>query len=217
MADIKYILCDFWGTVAQIGVYSPVKKIRHTLGLHNVEFGEYVNRMQKVLLGQEYPNMREAFEAVAKEFDVSISEEQLDELVGMWNKSWIMAKPLPYIKETFGRLSDKYTFVLVANTDSKSIENCLDKFGWKDLFARTFYSCDVGAIKTEPAFLEHVLSELGATASECVFLGDGVNSDMKPAEDSGMIGILIDRRDRQEYSPKIRRIEGLGLAIEKLS
>ena len=70
MTDIQYILCDFWGTVAQLGVYSPVKKIRHTLGLGEIEFGEYVNRMQKVLLTQNYQSMKEAFEAVACEFDV---------------------------------------------------------------------------------------------------------------------------------------------------
>mgnify|MGYP002621442266 CR=1 FL=1 len=128
----------------------------------------------------------------------------------MWNKSWIMARPLPFIKETFEKLSGQYKFVLVANTDSKSISNCLEKFGWSELFSDVFYSCDLGCIKTDPAFLEKVLEALDAEANECVFLGDGVNSDMKPAEAAGIKGIFIDRRDRQEYQTTIRRIEELG-------
>lgn len=216
MAKVEYVLCDFWGTLAQIGVYSPVKKIRFTFGLQNIDFSEYVNRMQHALLSKVYPSMKEAFEAVAEEFDVEVSEEQLEELVGMWNKSWIMAKPLPYIKENLERLSSKYKFVLVANTDLKSIQNCLEKFGWTHLFSDVFYSCDIGCIKTDPKFLATVLDRLEAEPEECVFLGDGVNSDMLPAENAGIKGILIDRRDRQEYSCKIRRIEELDRAIEKL-
>ncbi len=216
MSEIKYILCDFWGTLAQLGVYSPVKKIKHILGLDEIDFAEYVNRMQNVLLTKNYPSMREGFEAVAAEFDVSVTDEQLDELVGMWNKSWIMARPLPYIKETLVKLGGQYQFVLVANTDPKSVHNCLDKFGWTDLFSNVFYSCDIGCIKTDPSFLVKVLESLDADASECVFLGDGVNSDMVPAEKAGITGILIDRRDRQDFGLKIRRIEEISRVIEKL-
>lgn len=216
MAKIQYVLCDFWGTLAQLGVYSPVKKIKYTLHLEDVDFGEYVNRMQNVLLTKSYPSMREAFQAVADEFEVPVNDEQLDELVGMWNKSWIMARPLPFIKENLKKMSSKYKFVLVANTDPKSVHNCLDKFGWTDLFSNVFYSCDMGCIKTNPEFMSKVLESLEADASECVFLGDGINSDMLPAEKAGITGVLIDRRDRQEYALKIRRIEDLDKAIENL-
>ena len=213
---IQYILCDFWGTVAQIGVYSPVKKIKQILGLNDIDFLEYVNRMQTVLLTKNYPSMREGFEAVAAEFEVEVSDAQLDELVGMWNKSWLMARPLPFIKENLSKLSSDYKFVLVANTDAKSVSNCLEKFGWTDLFSEVFYSCDMGLIKTDPEFLKKVMESLDTTASECVFLGDGVNSDMIPALAAGMKGILIDRRDRQEFGLKIRRIEELGKIIDNL-
>ena len=127
-----------------------------------------------------------------------------------------MARPLPFIKETLEKLKGQYQFVLVANTDAKSIQNCLEKFGWTELFSDVFYSCDLGCIKTDPAFLSKVLEALDADAEECVLLGDGVNSDMKPAEAANIKGILIDRRDRQEYPVKIRRIEELGRAIERL-
>ena len=39
---------------------------------------------------------------------------------------------------------------------------------------------------------------------------------MLPAEKAGITGVLIDRRDRQEYALKIRRIEDLDKAIENL-
>ena len=74
----------------------------------------------------------------------------------------------------------------------------------------------MGCIKTDPNFLSKVLESLDADATECVFLGDGVNSDMVPAEAAGIKGILIDRRDRQEYDLKIRRIEELDRIIERL-
>jgi HAD superfamily hydrolase (TIGR01549 family) len=216
MAKIQYILCDFWGTLAQLGVYSPVKKIKLTLGLNEIDFSEYVNRMQKVLLANNYTSIREGFIAVAEEFNVAVSDSQLDELVGMWNKSWILARPLPYINENLQKLSKDYKLIVVANCDSKSVSNCLEKFGWSKFFSNVFYSCDIGHIKTDPAFLSKVLESIDASADECVFLGDGVNSDMKPAKSAGITGILIDRRNRQEYGLKIRRIEELGKVIESL-
>ncbi len=46
------------------------------------------------------------------------------------------------------------------------------ELGYDDLFDRSFYSCELGAAKPEPAFFAAVLDTLGAAAPEVLFVDD---------------------------------------------
>ena len=84
----KAILFDFWGTLVENGVWSPIKQVRNILEI-KLPFPEYVVRMEKAMMTSKFNNLKEAFENVCKEFNLEINNDKIDSLVGMWNKSWM--------------------------------------------------------------------------------------------------------------------------------
>ena len=197
---VNAIIFDFWGTLVENGVWSPIKQVRNILGVR-LPFSEYVVRMEKAMMTNKFPSLTEAFEAVAKEFDIPLSGRQKEELIGMWNKSWMLAKPYQETVNVLEQLKEEYRLILVSNTDCFSLPKVLDKFGLEKYFDKVFLSCEIGSIKTDEEFLSKVLTDSGLDVKDCVFVGDSILSDMKAAEKCAMKAVLIDNSDQLRASP----------------
>ena len=130
-------------------------------------------------------------------------------LVGMWNKSWMLAAPYSETEESLKKLRENYKIILISNTDCFSIPKVMEKFNLFDYFDDTFLSCDEGMIKTEKKFLKTLLDRLELNVEDCVLVGDSILSDVKAAEEIGMKAILIDRNNRRTYNPKINNLKEL--------
>jgi len=208
---VKVILLDFWGTLVENGVWSPVKQVRNILGIR-VPFSEYVVRMEKAMMTTKNENLKEAFVKVCQEFSIEQDEEKIEKLVGLWNKSWMLAQPYEEVVEVLNELKSKYKIVLVSNSDPFSIENVMDKFQLRELFDHTFLSYQVGKIKSDPNFFKHILNELQVDIEDCVMVGDSIQSDIIPARSLNIKAILIDRRNTRDYHPKIKNL----LELEKV-
>ncbi len=203
----KTILLDFWGTLVENGIWSPIKQVKRILNIH-AQFSEYVIRMEKVMMTKTFPSLKEAFQAVAEEFNIQPDEAQLDELVGMWNKSWMLSQPYDETKEILQRLKDEgNTLILISNSDSVSITNALEKHDLKKFFDEVYLSFEIGMIKSDPAFLNKVLKDKNKETS--ILIGDSIHSDMESAEKAGIMGILIDRRGTRTYKNKIKSLKEL--------
>ena len=202
---VKAILFDFWGTLVENGVWSPIKQVKNILNIR-LPFPEYVVRMEKAMMASKFDDLKSAFTAVCKEFNLEVNEDKIGQLVGIWNKSWMLAQPYEETINALKMLKEKYTLVLVSNTDSFSVEQVMSKFDMKDLFDHTFFSYDLGLIKTEERFFKQVLSEINLTAEDCVVVGDSVQSDIVAAKKGGIKAILIDRRNSRDYHPKIKTL-----------
>ena len=209
---IKAILFDFWGTLVENGVWSPTKQVQRILNI-KLNFPEYVVRMEKAMMTKPFDSLTAAFNAIGEEFSIKIDERQMEELIGLWNKNWMLAKPYLETKETLESLQKRYDLILVSNTNSLGINNVLDKFDLGKYFKRTFLSCDLGLIKTDSKFFEKVLSKLKLQPQEVVMVGDSVQSDMKAAKDAGIKGILIDRRNSREYEYRITNLKQITEVI----
>ena len=205
---VKAILLDFWGTLVENGVWSPIKQVQQILQI-NLPFSEYVGRMEQAMMTKKFDSLKEAFEAVCEEFKVQCDEEKMEELIGMWNKSWMLAKPYEEVQEELEKLKKEYTLILVSNTDNFSINQVLDKFKLRDLFDHVFLSYEMGSIKTDKKFLKKVLKEAELAAEDCVFVGDSILSDMEAAKEAGIKGVLMDHKQRQHFHPKIRNLKEL--------
>ena len=206
----KAIILDFWGTLVEQGVRSPVKQIRYILHIR-VPFSEYITRMERAMMTKEFSTLEEAFKSVCQEFKIQVNERRIEELIGMWNKNWMLAQPYEETKEVLQSLKEKYQLVLVANSDNKSIKNVLEKFDLTEYFNKIFYSYELGMIKTNPEFLKKVLSDLHLQPEECIFIGDSMQSDITPAKTAGIPAILVDRRDSRDFSPKVTNLKELEL------
>ena len=210
---VKVIILDFWGTLVENGVWSPIKQVKEILGIR-LPFSEYVVRMEQAMMTQKFQTLKEAFENLCTEFDVECNDQKLEILVGMWNKSWMLAKPYPEVKEVLQDLKGRYKLVLISNTDCFSVNNVLDKFKMRGLFSEIFLSCDLKLIKTDQQFFKTVLEKIQCQAEECTLVGDSIQSDMLAAQQAGIKAILIDRKDSRDFNPKINNFKELPAELE---
>ena len=209
---VKAILFDFWGTLVENGVWSPTKQVKNILQI-NLPFSEYVVRMERAMMAQKFDSLKEAFENVCKEFNVECPEDRMEQLIGMWNKSWMLAKPYEDVLPALEKLKQKYKLILVSNTDAVSILRVLEKFKMVELFDKKYLSYEVGMIKTDKNFLKMVVDDMGVGVEDCVIVGDSMQSDMQPAERIGMKAILVDRKGSREYSPCIKTLNELEMQL----
>ena len=177
-------------------------------------FSEYVVRMEKAMMTSKFNNLKEAFENVCKEFNLEINNDKIDSLVGMWNKSWMLAQPYQEIKEILTELRKNNQIILVSNTDCFSIKQVMEKFNLDELFDKVFLSCEIGMIKTDQNFFKHVLTDLNLTTDDATMVGDSIQSDIMAAKRMDMKAVLIDRRNTRDYHPKIKSLNELSRVLE---
>lgn len=211
---IKALIFDFWGTLVENGVKSPTKQVKQTLGIR-MPFPEYVTRMERAMMTKQFPALKEAFQSVCREFAIDCPEQVLEELVGLWNASWMLAKPYDEVQEVLSQLHKKYRLILISNTDASSIHHVLDKFSLQGFFERILLSCDLGMIKTDKNFLKTVLTESNIAMEDCLLIGDSIQSDIIPAQRIGMKTILIDRHGKRDFSPKINNLQEIEMVITR--
>ena len=205
---MKAILFDFWGTLVENGVWSPVKQVKDMLHI-TVPFSEYVVRMERAMMTEKFPTLRDAFLQVFQEFHIEKDEEVLQELVGMWNKSWMLAQPYEETAEVLKRLQEKYLLLLLSNSDCFSVKNVLDKFKLQPYFTKIFLSYEIGLLKTDKSFMKVVLDDVRLLVEDCVLVGDSLQSDIAAAQKIGMDAILVDRKNTRPFEKKIKSLREL--------
>jgi len=202
---IKAILFDFWGTLAEQGVYSPIKQVRNILRIR-MPFPEFVIRFEKAMMLHPFNDLQDTFLSLGEELNIEITRREMDDLIGMWNKSWMLAELYPEVEDALKQLKEKYTLVLVANTNKSYVEKVVEKFKLSSYFDKVFLSYQEGMIKTDREFFLRVVQELGLSVEECVMVGDSMQSDILAAQEAGMKAILVDRKNARDYAPKIARL-----------
>ncbi len=211
----KVLLFDLWGTLVETGISSPTKQVQQTLRI-NIPFSSYIMNMEQAMMTTPFENLHDAFIAVAQEFKIHPRQEILEHLIGLWNKSWMLAQPYEEVKEMLAQLQKKYRLVLISNTDCFSVPKVLEKYNLNQYFEKQFLSYELGFIKTDERFMQKVLKELNVNLNDCVFIGDSLQSDMAVAQRIGMKHILMDRKNTREFHPKIPSLRELEQQLERL-
>ncbi|HLC89022.1 MAG TPA: HAD family hydrolase [Candidatus Nanoarchaeia archaeon] len=205
---VKAILFDFWGTLMEQGVRSPIQHVKNALQI-DLPFSEYVVRMERAMMTEQFSTLREAFLSVFAEFNLDPREDLLEELIGMWNKSWMLAKPYPETEAVLKELQKKYRLILISNTDSFSVEKVLGKLSWDKYFHKFYFSYQMHLLKTDQNFFQTIMDDLSLAPEDCLVVGDSIQSDVLAAAKSGVKAILLDRRNTREFSPKITTLTEL--------
>jgi HAD superfamily hydrolase (TIGR01549 family) len=178
---------DSWGTLIETGVYpSPNKQAKMMLRIQG-EFTDYITKFEQAFMIQKFDSLKQAFENVCKEFNIPPQDFVIENLIGMWNKNTLLAKPFADTVENLARLRHKYKLAMVANTDPFSLEPVLE----------------IGHLKTDPQMFDYVLRKLGVRKNEVVMVGDSMESDILAAESMGIKAVLMDRRNLREHPNKI--------------
>ena len=98
---------------------------------------------------------------------------------------------LPGTREILDRLGSQFEIGVISNADGK-ISEVLSATGIAGCFRTITDSGLVGYEKPHPAIFEAALRELGASAQESLYVGDGYSIDYVGATNAGMQAVLLD-------------------------
>jgi len=211
----KAIIFDFWGTLVENGVFpSPVRQVKYILKIEE-PFAEYIVKFEQIFMLKKYDDLYVAFTAVCEAFDKKPESFILDKLVGMWNKHKLLAKPFQETIELLENLKKEgYKIALISNTDCFSTDEVLDKYDLRKYFNDIVLSYNVNMLKTNPKMYEMILKNLKVDKSDALVVGDSIETDIKGSKDADIKSVLVDRRGRREFSPKIQNLTELKSFME---
>ncbi|MBU2638593.1 MAG: HAD family hydrolase [Nanoarchaeota archaeon] len=201
---VKAVIFDFWGTLADHGIKSPLRQAQWILYLSKMDFAEFVNKFEEAFMTKQFNTLEEGFKAVLAAFERQENFETLNDLIGMWNKNWMLGKLYDDTIEVIEMLKEKgIKLALVSNTDSVSVGKMLEKYDLRKYFDVVALSCERGMLKSDPKMFETILQELEVNAEDALMVGDSPETDIEPAKKAGVQAVLIDRRDKRPYEGKI--------------
>jgi putative hydrolase of the HAD superfamily len=213
---IKAIFFDFWGTLVENGVRSPVKQVKWILRLRDIDFPEYIVKFEDVFMTKKFDELKDGFEETLKAFEIEVPEFVVEKLIGMWNKNTILSKAYDETIQTLEELKKDYKLILISNTDCFSINSVLDKFDLRKYFDEISLSCETGNLKSNKKAFGDPLKKLKIKKQEAVMIGDSLESDVKGAENAGITPILVDRRGTREYENKISNLTELKEKLKEM-
>lgn len=209
---VKALIFDFWGTIMENGTYSPLRQSYNILR-PRMPFGRFVVIFEEEFMTRPFENQAEGFTAVCEALDISPDQKLIDELVGLWNKQRMLAKPFQDALEVLPKLKKNYKIVLVSNTDAL-IDQVIEKHNLKQYFDLTVFSYITGTLKTDPAFFNEVLRKLKISKEDALVIGDSLETDIKGAQLAGIKSVLLDRKNSREFEPKIQTLTDLPTLLE---
>lgn len=93
----------------------------------------------------------------------------LAEVLGLWHK----ISPSTAVLQTVRLLQDAgHGCFLATNQQALRADFMRHSLGYDALFDASFYSCQLGAAKPDPAFFSAMLTRLPCAASDCLFIDD---------------------------------------------
>lgn len=105
------------------------------------------------------------YEALHREFQAKARESMVGSAVALDAAGDVLAQ--------FHR--DGYRMAVATTKIQRHLTGIIEKLGWSDYFAATVGSDDVARVKPYPDALHLVMSNLGASVEETVFIGDTEN------------------------------------------
>ncbi len=206
---IKAIFFDLWGTLVESGVRpSVIQQTKRIMFVRNMHFSEYVEKLEKSLMTKVYEDKAKAFEDLCKELGVRPNKFMIEKLIGLWNSNIILATLYDDTLNELEKLKKKYKIILISNMPSFS-EQVLDKFDLHKYFDLELLSFREGMLKNDKEFFEKGLKHFNLKKEEAIMVGDSIETDIQGAMNAGIKAILVDRRNKREYSPKITSLAEL--------
>lgn len=115
----------------------------------------------------------------------------VDDLLGLWEQVERDEEALHLVAEV---AASGVRCVLATNQQDHRKEYLRRTFGYDDHFEQSFYSCDLGAMKPEPAYFERVLAALGTDPREAGEVGF-VDDNLANVETALSLGIRAVHHD----------------------
>lgn len=194
---VRGIIFDLMDTLAHLepGIYEEThRKSAHALGVSPERLKwAWTNSRKRASIGS-FRSTKARIEWVARQLDVTLSDEQLSRIVEeeetMWQKKIQLDKDAISLLEHLRDLG--YGLAIVSN-GPVAMRDMGKSLGIGHLVDTFVSSLEVGTLKPEPMIYRRTLERLGLEASECVFIGDGDDHELDGAREMGMYAIRINR------------------------
>ena len=161
---IKAIIFDAGGVYLQGSFNTFVDKSCQILGIKNI-----FRKDVEIVFDSDFNKGKiTAEECFQKYFGISITDEQMKEIMGVWMSTWVPTKEMSNIVQ---KLKQRYTLAMISNSDKVNSEKYTQK-GWYSPFTVVVLSHEEGILKPEKRIYEITLERLGLLAEECVFIDD---------------------------------------------
>ena len=136
-------------------------------------------------------------------------EADVDELV-RWRRDFTRRALVPRegLLETLAELRARGLRVCLISNCTEEVADVWPETSFAGLFDAAVFSATAGLAKPEPAIYRLAAAELGVDPSECLFVGDGANDELRGARDVGMTPVLIHRDGQEPYWENLRDWDG---------
>jgi putative hydrolase of the HAD superfamily len=131
-------------------------------------------------------------------------------LTNLLKKEGTSQKPYPDTLKVLNELKEGYVLGLITNTYYYAYKQLNERFKIDCLFDVVLKSYEIGILKPDPKIFEIMLRKLKVKSDEALMIGDSLEDDVKAAENFGIKGILIDRKNKYpSYKNRIVSLEEL--------
>ena len=130
--------------------------------------------------------------------EVGVSEDEFDELASVYrNERSGRATAIEGWPEVLAAGRRHGPIGLITNfSDGPMQREKIRGAGLEGQFDGIYISGEVGVWKPEPGIFEHAASDLGVSPSDCVHIGNNIQSDVEGALAAGMKAVLVEEDDR---------------------
>jgi len=167
--------------------------------------------------GSNYPNH---FDLILKRIGVKRPARFVAAAVAAYHNTKSSIQPYPEVPKTLMELKERgYKLYVATNGDAVKQWDKLIRMGIHLFFEDVFVSGEVGEEKS-PNFFRKVLSRIRARPSDCIMVGDRMDSDIIPARKVGIYTIRILRgpysKEKGKADARIRNFSELLGVVKKL-
>lgn len=162
---IRHVLLDADGVLQQLPGGWPTALARH-LGDRAEEFLTAASAVEVACLRGD-ADFLPLLAAELEAYGVTVPAEEL--YTSVWHHIAVEAEGLALVGELRGRGLGVH---LATNQAPRRAAYMRAELGYDELFDTSFYSCELGVAKPDPAFFAAVLDRLGAPAPEVLFVDD---------------------------------------------
>lgn len=193
---IKAIIFDCWFTL----FYPDLKPLPFDIFAKKLgrEISDYkfMKIFEEHFMLKKYTKLEYPIKAILREFNINYSEKFVLELKNILKRGDKHIKSYPETIFVIEKLRKKYKLGIITNTSFFSFHNLDSLFQIRRKFDIVLTSYEMGILKPNPKLFNSMLKKLKVKENEVIMVGDSLKDDIKAAEDLGIKGILIDRKDK---------------------
>lgn len=195
---IKHILFDAFGTLFAVEKGSSANAVLTVLKNHHISIDEgafhhewksfYVQAASSSVFQTERHIFTSRIHYFLDRYSLSVSAEKMvDEALCVARKRSIYPDVLPLLHF----LSHHYSLSIASNTDNMVLQAVMERHPLP--VHSIFTSEDLQSYKPSPAFYSKILNHLQCDPSQCLFVGDSYEEDVKGPSSAGMHAVLLNR------------------------